>query len=460
MDYRSFAWLNLLPADTRFETGGAPRTFVTLLESVSNEAGTGRTTYLAWQSNASALPDLASYDAVVAVNPDGRMATTLARAGFSHVRAFSALPSLSDTRWLLPLDSVPVSISSLRLADPWRFRDRTKKRLISAAARVGQLQRFGDVLVLACRSPSELEAKLEESLGCSPLFLGLKTGPPRTMRKTTVQVMREDGTILAYAKLATTSGGQAVVSREIEMLRDLARHRGVAGAVPRVLGTLATERYFASILSAGPDVRGPAEFDESHRVFLAALADATGCMMTFRNSAMWRDMESKFDWLEPNLPVSWRSRLLASLRALEETIGRRHLLLSTAHRDFGPWNTRQNPDGSLFVFDWDGAHREMTPLYDLIGFHYLDYGNFRKSENPIELVQRLLDICHRWMPEIDHTLTPHLLLAYLTEAALGRLMGSLRRSDLASDEILTSIAELLDERAEWLPDSSLVAELV
>jgi hypothetical protein len=134
--------------------------------------------------------------------------------------------------------------------------------------------------------------------------------------------------------------------------------------------------------------------------------------------------------------------------------------MSTAHRDFGPWNTRQHPDGSLFVFDWDGAHREMTPLYDLIGFHYLDYGNFAKPVTHVDLPRRLLDICRRWAPDVDSALLPYLLLAYLTDAALGRLMGAVWRSDLASDQILSSIADLLDRYGVWQPNSGLVAEAV
>ena len=456
MDHRSVEWLHLLPAHDELIIGNAPPSFSNLFAERVTPGTSNGATYVGWRPSPADLPNLGQFASVAMLNPRGVDVATLEQAGFRHTCAYSALPSLNDTRWLVPLGRGRVTVTSLGLVDPWRFRDRVKKQILVGAAGLGQLPRFGDVLLLARTSTSHLEMALEARLGCSPIFLALKTGPPRTMRKTTIQVMDREGDILAYVKLATSPDARLVVQREIDCLRDLAAHPPLANAISRLLGTIDSPGYFASVLAPGPVARGPATFGEPHQSFLRAMASSTGRAMSFQQSAMWKDMDDKLNRLGPRLPPAWQSRLDASMRVLNDALGSRELLLSTAHRDFGQWNTRLNADGSLYVFDWDGARREMTPLYDLIGFHFLHYGKLVRSDSHIEALSRILDACRQWGTGANRELAPYLFLAYLTESALSRLFGALWRFDVDTDQILGSIASLLDNQSEWLPSQRLV----
>jgi hypothetical protein len=165
---------------------------------------------------------------------------------------------------------------------------------------------------------------------------------------------------------------------------------------------------------------------------------------------MWRDITAKLERLQPLLPREWLTRLATAAHTVETLLGDTDLVLSTAHRDFGPWNTRVTASGRLFVFDWDVAHREMSPLYDLIGFHFLNATSTGTRRPAAKTAQTIFAACRRWAPEVDPALVPALLLAYMTECALGRLMGAIWRSDLASDTVLQTIAALLDRQGEWL----------
>jgi hypothetical protein len=93
----------------------------------------------------------------------------------------------------------------------------------------------------------------------------------------------------------------------------------------------------------------------------------------------------------------------------------------------------------------------MSPLYDFLSFHFLDYANIARSGFQVDLPRRIFESCRRWAPDVNEALVPYLFLAYLTELGLSRLLGALWRSELESDPILRAVAELLDNQGEWLP---------
>ncbi|MCC6176374.1 MAG: hypothetical protein IT305_13795 [Chloroflexi bacterium] len=452
MDRRSVEWLQLLPPDTRFVVDGAPGPFRDLLaERLDDDADGAAEGYLGWATTPHALPDLTRYRSAVLVKPRGVGPSMLRAAGFSYTVGFAALPSLGATHWLAPLAGRRATVNGLGLVSPWRYRDRLKKAALTTLAYCGTLRLAGDVVLVARREPSELEVRLAGIFGRADLVLAMKTGQLKALQKTTLQVMTSDGTILGYAKLAASDVARATVEREVACLRELGRHRVLDGRVPKLLGTFEVTSAYASILAPGPETGGPASFGPSHRAFLDLLAAATERRMRFRESEMARDMDQKLQTLLPVLPDDWRARLMPAIELMDSLLDDLDLPFALAHRDFGPWNTRRYRDGTLFVYDWDNARQEMIPLYDLFSFHLLDYRSFATGKPSLAVARDLIAAGRRWMPQIDPQIVPPLLLAYLVETTLSRLLATLFLGHRRSDEALTRIGELLDRRTAWLP---------
>jgi hypothetical protein len=451
MDYRSFEWLQLLPSGTDFVVEGAPDTFRELLPAPMSPSARG---YIGWQASRSTLPDLNRYESVVLIKPRGSLASVLAGAGFRHTVTLAAIPSLSKTHWLLPLAQPrTATVGVNELVTPKRFHHRLKKDVLLWMARAGQLHRIGDTIVLGRRTRSDLEVGLEELLSAAPLVLALKTGPPGVMRKITVQAMTADGVVRGYAKLATSDDARIVVEREVRCLTELATCAPLRDSVPQLLGTIELPGALAAVLAPGPSRRGPTQFGEPHRRFLRSMAAATGRHLRLVDSEMWRDLQEKRRALEPMLVFPWRDRIATAMSQVEASLGFRELPLAMAHRDFGPWNTRQRHDGSLFVFDWDNARSEMIPLYDLFTFHFLNYDRIVRQTSAPAVVAEIVAIGRRWWPELDADTIRDLFFAYLTEVALSSLRSAMRVAGLNSSAVLRSVATLLDQRSAWLPSS-------
>jgi hypothetical protein len=448
MDYRSFEWLQLLPPGTDFVVGPAPDAFREHLPAPM--ASDGRS-YVGWGLSCPELPDLTRFESVALIRPRSPVTAALASSGFSTVLSITAIPSFDRTHWLLPLAGRRIEAASVSgLVTPWRYHDRLKRDALLWMARVGRLRLVGDTIVLGRRSKSALELELERVLQVSPIALAMKTGPLGIMRKVTLQVMTPTGDAIGYAKLATSPDARAVVQREIACLTELSAHPELRDIVPRLLGDFELPGGLVGVLAPGPSRRGPARFGEPHHQFLRTMADATGCRMRFADSEMWRDMQAKRQALEPVLVEPWRERITTALREVEASLGPRELPLATAHRDFGPWNTRLRDDGRLFVFDWDNARREMIPLYDLFTFRFLNYGDMARQKSDTAVVADMVAAGRRWWPELDPDTILHLFLVYLTEVALSALGRAIRVNRLDT-EVLKSTGALLDRRQAWLP---------
>jgi hypothetical protein len=168
-------------------------------------------------------------------------------------------------------------------------------------------------------------------------------------------------------------------------------------------------------------------------------------------------MQASFESLAPHLSSAWRARLTATLARLGTVLGPTRLLLRLAHRDFQPGNMRQFPSGKLFVYDWEGAQPESTPLYDFFNFNFVY--TFRRGAPRTDRLASVLELARAWCPEIDPRRLPLLFAAYVTDHALRRLTNSDLGRDSGSVAVLDAIAELLDRQGDWLGESDRVAQL-
>jgi hypothetical protein len=218
-----------------------------------------------------------------------------------------------------------------------------------------------------------LAGALGEPVGSLAFYVGTEGA----YQKLTVRVGTRDGRISAYAKIAGERLARESLERERVTLARLARVGELRDKVPEILGWVSWGELRGLIVSSGPTRRGPRRLTAQHVEFLRCLWGATRVEIAFRESSMWARMTAMIDGLLPHMPAPWPDRYSRALDRLDCQIGRTTLPLGLAHRDFAPWNTTCDARG-LFVFDWEAAQDEVTPLYDIFHFDAIQAAQRRK----------------------------------------------------------------------------------
>lgn len=445
---RSLDWMQLLPSGSELFAARLPAALRELLRVRTASNGD---TYLGYRTSASEVPNLERYRAVALVKPRGlALISRLRDAGFPHILAFSVIPSLANPRVFLPIGNARVTMRAIELLAAYRPDARVKKALLICLARMHGVRHVGDILLLARRTKSDLEHQLEQMTGLPQVHLALSPGASGEFRKLTVQVMTEVGEVVAFAKLARSAAARDAVSRESATLADLGQYSQLAGSVPKALGITTIGDALLTLQTPGQGRIAPASFSQVHNQFLMLKATASSRRLPFSRSLMRNNIEAALATLEPHLSPTWRECLTATLVVVDRAFEMIELDLEIAHRDFGPWNCRIQPNGQLFVFDWETAQQEMVPLYDLFDFHLRSHVLLRVRADTIGFARELLAAGRRWCPETSPTLVPYFLLAYLLDRALSRLRYARWRKEEAGDTLLTLLAELLETQAYWL----------
>jgi hypothetical protein len=444
LDERAVEWLHLLPTTSQFGEG----TPASLRAHLASRISRTPNSYVGWEARPAHLPPPDGYQAMVLLNPRGVTVPQLQARGFPRSLAYCVLPSLANPRVFAPLHNPQVAVRALELIAPYRPAARLKKVLASQFARLGQLGRLGDTVVLARRSKSELETRLEQALGLSCVYLAIAPGLINYKRKPTLQVMTGDGRVVAFAKIATSAPAKLSLERESDCLTELAQHRVLDGHIPRLMGRFTLDDALVTVVSPGPGHRGPNVFGRAHWEFLTTLSAATGRRLPFAQSVMWTNMTTNLQLVKGQLSSAWRTRLEVTLERVQTTLGAAELSLSLAHRDFQPWNTRLFPDGRLFVYDWEGGQPESVPLYDFFNFTFL--GLLNRHQVREDVVSYLLGLARQWQPWIDESQLPYLFAAYLTDHTLRRFTNSILYRDTRSMFVLDVIARVLDRQGEWM----------
>src|SRR5450631_2545564 len=232
LDERSLEWLRLLPADARFAVeGGSPRLHALLRERLAPQP----TAFVGWGLSRRQMPASAGYGSMVLINASDVSAAQLRALGFACTLSFTVLPSLADPRVFAPLDSRLAAASALDFITLYHPIARLQRALSIQAARLGQLGRIGDRVLVARRQESELEGWLRTATGARAVYLAFSPGGISHKRKLTIQVTAADGRVLGFAKLASMPAAREATEREFAWLTELTQYSSLKGRIPRPL---------------------------------------------------------------------------------------------------------------------------------------------------------------------------------------------------------------------------------
>jgi hypothetical protein len=296
----------------------------------------------------------------------------------------------------------------------------------------------GQAVHLRAEPLEQLRESLAGCLGQSDIELAFQFGATGIYSKTTILVMNSAGWPLAYARLAATTLAQEALLCEAATIERLSRDAGLNGRVPDFLGRFEWKGFPVIVISAGPTRRAPSVFGAAHADFLRRLKEATPAPIALAASGAWRTMTERRKAWDSRLSPEWRDRYDWTLGEMEAKLGSASLDLAMGHRDFVPWNTRLNSDGTLFVFDWEFSTPESTPGWDLFHFHVALWAA-RGRMLDAEGLSELLAAAQRGGIEPAEGC----LLAYLTDMALFHHDAMLREGR-EHHRLLTSAARGID----------------
>lgn len=444
IDSRAIAWHVLLPEPVSYVALGCSAHLAAALAGVSSPGA----------PPALVIGDVADevvggeYDVAVWVNSTPSNAQ-LQRFAPAHVRRYAAVPSLADARWYVPIDSPHHAAAALDLVSPFRPRARLLKALLKTSARLGMLHGFRDRITIASCSPSQLDQFLADTFGSQLGSVALAPGRFGDERKLIALAMDRNAKRLAFVKIGFKPTAHEALVNEAEWLGRMNRtHLGPS--VPRLLGYCHHDTQTFVAIAPGPDRSGPAELTRLHDDWLRAFQQLGQREATFDASSTASRLRITWPRIHDRVTSRWQIRLDQAVTRMRETLASRPLTLAPAHGDFAPWNTRIDPSGQLYVFDWEHAQANAIQLYDVLHFQFMIEVTLGRGVTP---ASARLWLGRRVAPHAAQTMSPFLLSAlfgaFLVDLALRYLTLMADRGLQEDDMVLSAIAPLLDGWANW-----------
>lgn len=225
------------------------------------------------------------------------------------------------------------------------------------------------------------EMKLKDKLWCSGYV-----GSSGKNQKLTLQLMRSNGQVLGYLKIAENPANQAFMKNEYEICEKLKSFQFANGKIPRPL-YWGEWQNFQLMVQEPLDLRAKfvgLDLNEKMVLFLLELIEMTGRKELFENSSFMerfsRDLQ-KLRSSHKELSISVLSEAIKALKRLEKL----EILFGIHHGDFTPYNVRQYQH-ELTIFDWEFAQPDYPPLFDLL--HFIFQGHRQIKKMPVDAIIR------------------------------------------------------------------------
>lgn len=277
---------------------------------------------------------------------------------------FAVIAARSNPRWwLVPLDNRQAAAAGLEMLQPVTQSARLAKAVAGVIALFGPRSLLGEGSLRLSGLPD-----LGEAFRGRLAHVALFTGTDGPHRKTTMQVMDNDGAILGYAKLSRSPHVRHNLRNEADMLATVAKLNLSSVDIPQVLAgrddEVVTLLVTDSLKSAHHTA--PLALGSDHMAFLTELRRHTehigAKVLLDELTTTIQDRLGAFAAIAGPEWMARFARIEAILRPHADTIP-----LCLCHGDFTPWNTFMQ-SGRLYVFDWEYAKTDWPVGYDLTHF--------------------------------------------------------------------------------------------
>jgi len=351
-------------------------------------------------------------------------------AGYRPVERYAVVPSLSRTRFLIPLATRRAAWASTARYNALRP---TRIRLARSAIGVGMLlglaqRALRDRIVVCVRETTALgdlspllpSVHLAEVLG-ERVVMGVGIGGQGPNRKPTLQLFAPDGTPVGYAKVGWNGLTRQLVRNEAGALRARGTRPLTTVTVPDLLaagGWNGLELTVAAPLPPGvrrhgsPERRPPLEATRE----IAALGGLQ--TIPLAESPYWVGTRE----LAARAGGGPDARLTSALERYQQFILRHWadtaLTFGSWHGDWVPWNLAWK-DGRLFAWDWEHSGDGVPLGFDLLHWHFwVAFALERRA--PVEAATRCLARGMPWLRDlgVSESAARGTAALYLMEALL------------------------------------------
>lgn len=273
---------------------------------------------------------------------------------------YTVIAARSNPRWwLLPSDNGRVAAAGLEMLQPVTRAAKMAKIIARLMARFGPKRFLGKGVLRFSGLPD-----LSGTFGSQTVHVAYFTGTDGPHRKTAIQVMDGDGSILGYGKISRNEHIRSYVRNEAEMLARVSALGLATVDLPRILELrddanltlLVTDSYKSA------DVIAPLQLEDLHLRWLNELRARTKQVGA---AVLLETLASRLSAVETVAGAGWVNRITQALGALHPVSGDIELCL--VHGDFTPWNSFVAGD-RLYVFDWEYANPSWPVGYDLVHF--------------------------------------------------------------------------------------------
>ena len=296
---------------------------------------------------------------------------------------YLARPSAADPQLLVPLQPHAVTRAAMhRVHDARSWPQRIAGLGAQAAARVGLLPLAGGERIAL--APFPLITHLATVLGEPELVPVISIGPRRRNRKPVVQLVRPDGIVVGFAKIAWSPFTVALISNEAHWLR---RIDGRLPAGLRSPVVLAHEQHDRDGEPIDVVVTSPVPTPlRSHRdgpLDIGLLTQLARCLGSETTTVG-----------QSGLVEEWRPLIggAVDLDLLLKGIGNESVEIGLWHGDLTPWNTSTSRPATAdhpvtSVWDWEFAGDRRPVGFDAI---HLAFEIVRRAENERQAIDAVI----------------------------------------------------------------------
>lgn len=302
---------------------------------------------------------------------------------------YLARPSAADPQLLVPLQPRAVTRAAMhRVHDARSWPQRLAGLGAQAAARAGLLPLAGGERIAL--APFPLVAHLASVLGEPRLVPVISIGPRRRNRKPVVQLVRPDGVVVGFAKIAWSPFTVSLISNEARWLREVAGRLPAGLRSPAVLAHEQHERdgHSIEVVVTSP-VPTPLRSRRNGPLDIGLLTQLARCLGSETCTIG-----------QSGLVEEWRPLIgdAVDLDLLLTGSGNESVEIGLWHGDLTPWNTATSRPATAAgpvtsVWDWEFAADRRPVGFDAL---HLAFETVRRAQNE----QLAIDAVVRQAPEL------------------------------------------------------------
>lgn len=289
------------------------------------------------------------------------------------VNCFGYLSFKDGRGYLIPLDSLPATINGLALYNPQNPKAIALKKMLRIALKVNQGRNifFNNIVYLynneiPNRTPTILLFDyLKKVIGTEDISYAISLGTPSPDRKPVIQVSNNVGRTICYVKIGHNERTNNLVKNEANMLKYL-RDKKLSFRVPiiKYRGEWDGRYYCIQLSPENQLLAAPRRLNEQYIKVIQDCYSLCSRSLQLQESEFWKRLIRKVETISNSYH---RHLFWLGLSKVEKKLGDTIFPFHLCHGDLASWNAYILND-QLYIFDWEYAHFEGIPGYDLIHF--------------------------------------------------------------------------------------------